>query len=337
MHRFLNALWYGPPWRAWPLLPLSVLFRGVARLRRVLYRAGILRVRRFPVPVIVVGNLTVGGTGKSPLVVRLATLLAGHGWRPGIVVRGYGGRARDWPRRVTAASDPADVGDEPVLLARRCGCPVAAGPRRADDVRMLLADNEARPDVVLCDDGLQHYALARDVELVVVDGRRGWGNRQCLPAGPLREPLGRLREVDFVVVNGSGRVPLEGYRMRLVQGDAVQLAGKGRRPLHAFAGQAIHAVAGIGDPQRFFDQLAEAGLAVIPHAFPDHHAFRAADICFGDGRAVVMTEKDAVKCLGFAGAEHWYVPVEAIPGPGFEAALLERLGSAHASAGDRDR
>ncbi|HYW93235.1 MAG TPA: tetraacyldisaccharide 4'-kinase [Gammaproteobacteria bacterium] len=326
MHRLLNALWYGPAWRAWPLSPLSILFRGVAGLRRALYQGGILQVHRFPVPVIVVGNLTVGGTGKSPLIIRLAALLAEHGWRPGIVVRGYGGGAAHWPRLVTAESDPAEVGDEPVLLARRCTCPVVAGPERAADIRLLLEGPGKRPDLVLCDDGLQHYALARDIELVVVDGRRGWGNGHCLPAGPLREPLRRLREVDFVLVNGSGRAAPDGYPMRLVQGDAARLAGQERRPLRTFAGQAVHAIAGIGNPQRFFDQLAEAGLEVIPHAFPDHYAYRPADIRFGDGRAVVMTEKDAVKCLGFAGGEHWCVPVDAIPDPGFEAALLERIG-----------
>ncbi|HYW03108.1 MAG TPA: tetraacyldisaccharide 4'-kinase [Gammaproteobacteria bacterium] len=335
MHRLLDALWYGPAWRAWPLSPLSALFRGVAGVRRALYRSGVFRVHRFPVPVVVVGNLTVGGTGKSPLVVRLAALLAEHGWRPGIVVRGYRGGAEEWPRRVTGESDPAEVGDEAVLLARRCRCPVVAGPERAADVRLLLGDGARRPDVVLCDDGLQHYALARDIELVVVDGRRGWGNGHCLPAGPLREPLRRLREVDFVLVNGPGQAPPHGHRMQLVQGDAVSLAGHTRRPLRTFAGETVHAVAGIGNPQRFFDQLAEAGLEVIPHAFPDHYAYRPADVRFSDGRVVVMTEKDAVKCTGFAGGEHWYVPVEAILGSEVEAALLERLEQARTPAGGR--
>lgn len=322
--RFLNALWYGPRWRAWPLVPLSGLFRAAAAIRRSLYHGGLRRVFRAPIPVVVVGNLSVGGTGKSPLVVRLAELLRQEGWRPGVVLRGYGGRARTWPRRVGPGDDAALVGDEAVMLARRCQCPVVAGPDRSAGVRLLL-DQPETVDVVLCDDGLQHYALARDIEVVVVDGRRGWGNGYCLPAGPLREPRSRLRKVDFVVVTGATGGVVAGHRMALVQRDPVHLSDGRRGALGDFAGRSVHAVAGIGNPARFFRQLTGSGLRIVPHPFRDHYAFRPEDIRFGDGREVVMTEKDAVKCLAFAGPEHWYVPVDAVPAPEFEAALLQRL------------
>lgn len=291
-------------------------------LRRAGYALRLLKSTRAGVPVIAIGNLTVGGSGKTPLAIHVAELLKGKGWSPAIVSRGYGGTAGT-PRGVTLASDPAEVGDEPVLMARRSGCPVWVGPERA---AVIAALRQAHPDcdVVLLDDGLQHYALRRDIEIAVVDAR-GLGNGFMLPAGPLREPRTRLWTVDAVVAHGTGRV--KGYAMRL-EGDEVHRAtdARERRPVRSFAGQRVHAVAGIGDPQRFFRHLEERGVQVVPHPFPDHHPFRAADLEFGDDAPVLMTEKDAVKCKRFAKPQHWILPVRALPDPAFDAWLQRRLG-----------
>lgn len=299
----LVRAWYdGAPWTAL-LLPAAWLYGAVVCLRRHAYRRGWLHSTRVAVPVIVIGNLTVGGTGKTPLAAAVALRLRERGLRPGLAARGYGGRVRNDARRVTPDSDPREVGDEPVLLARVTGCPVAVAPRRARAAELLV---DAGVNVVVCDDGLQHYALARDAEIAVMDAARGFGNRRLLPAGPLREPPARLAGTDLVLRRGAcGDFDLVPEAARPVAG------GGERRPLDAFAGQRVHAVAGIGDPERFFDMLRAAGLEVMPHPFPDHHVFRERDIRFGDEAAVLMTEKDAVKCIRFAGERHWYVPVTA--------------------------
>jgi tetraacyldisaccharide 4'-kinase len=306
---------------AWALWPPSLVFRAVAALRRGGYRATRLLRRRVRVPVVVVGNLTVGGSGKTPLVVWLAEELRRVGLRPGIVSRGYGGRALA-PTPVTPGSDPAEVGDEPVLLAARAGCPVYVGRRRAAVARALLKNHGC--EVILSDDGLQHYALRRDIEIVVIDGQRRFGNGFCLPAGPLREPASRLREVDYVLVNGRAG---EGeFAMGVAAETVVSLSDtEVTQPLAAFRHQRVHAVAGIGHPQRFFDTLRAHGLEVEPHAFPDHHAYRREEIAFGDGRPVLMTEKDAVKCRAFATEQCWFVPVQAVPDSRFAAALLAEV------------
>ncbi len=290
--------------------------------RRTLYRLRVLKSTRAGVPVIAIGNLTVGGAGKTPLAIHVAELLKAQRWSPAIVSRGYGGTVRA-PRGVTLAADPAEVGDEPVLMARRSGCPVWVGPERA---AVIAALRQAHPDcdVVILDDGLQHYQLRRDIEIAVVDAR-GFGNGFMLPAGPLREPKTRLWGVDAVVAHGTDKV--KGYRMHL-EGEEVHRAtdARERRPLKSFAGERVHAVAGIGDPKRFFRQLAQLGLTVVPHPFPDHHPFRARDLEFGDDAPVLMTEKDAVKCKRFAKPQHWVLPVRAAPDPAFDAWLQRRLG-----------
>ena len=305
------------------LLPLSWLYCLLVGVRRLAYRSGVLRTQHLPVPVIVVGNLTVGGTGKTPLVIWLADLLRAHGWLPGIVTRGYGGRQTHWPIQVTPDSDPVQVGDEPVLLARRSGCPVVAGPNRVADARMLLRDHGC--DLVISDDGLQHYALKRDIDIAVVDGVRRYGNERCLPAGPLREPLSSLRRVQVRVAHGQ---PLEGeigmqleadalYNLRTEQTLAVNTIG-----MHG----PIHAVAGIGHPARFFQQLRRLGAQVIiEHAYADHHPYSAADITFPDKAMVIMTEKDAVKCRPYAQAQHWYLAVSARPEPRLASIILNLL------------
>ena len=311
---------------AWLLWPVSLVFGIAVFFRRLLFRLRILSSHSVGIPVIVVGNLTAGGSGKTPLVLRVAEILREHRWKPGIVSRGYGGSAQQ-PAAATIASDPAEVGDEPMLLARRSGCPVWVAP---DRVQACLALRAQHPDcdVIVTDDGLQHYALRRDVEICVVDAR-SMGNGFLQPAGPLREPRSRLRSVDAVVTHGAKGA--QGYSMTL-EGDQLVRFTDARdvRPAKSFAGQRVHAVAGIGDPKRFFLQLARYGLKVVPHPFPDHHPFSARDLEFGDNDPVVMTEKDAVKCkrivAGIPQAQFWVLPVSASLDPAFERWLLEKLG-----------
>jgi tetraacyldisaccharide 4'-kinase len=272
-----------------------------------------------PVPVVVVGNLSVGGTGKTPLVCWLVSHLAERGFKPGVVTRGYGGASAD-PRIIDASAGPDAVGDEPILLVRRTGAPVAVGRDRPAAAQLLV---NAGCDVVVSDDGLQHYALARDCEIVVIDGERRFGNGSLLPAGPLREPKDRLAAADAVVVNG-GRAPIDGaFSMRLEAGSVSSVAGGAVKALDDFAGLTVHAVAGIGNPQRFFDMLRAHGILVVAHPLPDHARLRAADISFGDQCPVFMTEKDAVKCAGIAGPHHWYVPVTASFAGGESKMLLD--------------
>jgi tetraacyldisaccharide 4'-kinase len=316
---------------AWLLWPASQLFGLVVFFRRLLFRFRLLKSHSAGIPVIVVGNLSAGGSGKTPLVLRIAEVLREHGWKPGIVSRGYGGSASKedaGPREATIASDPAEVGDEPMLLARRSGCPVWVAP---DRVRACLALRAQHPDrnVIVTDDGLQHYALRRDVEICVLD-ERSMGNGFLQPAGPLREPRSRLASVDAVVTHGKSEA--QGYAMTL-EGDKLVRFTDARdvRAAKSFAGQRVHAVAGIGDPKRFFLQLARFGMKIVPHPFADHHAFSAADLDFGDADPVVMTEKDAVKCKRIAQAHFWVFPISASLDPAFERWLLERLGGSKAA------
>lgn len=306
----LQRHWYGRPGWLWLLLPLEGLFRLLAALRRLLFRIGLLRRYRAPAAVVVVGNIAVGGTGKTPVTLALCRALRDFGYRPGIVSRGYGARPPHVPFLVKPDTDPHHAGDEPLLLARRSGCPVVIAPRRADGVRDLL--KVADCDVVICDDGLQHYALARDIELVVVDGERGLGNGHCLPVGPLREPASRLAAVDAVLINGANRCGIDGDAFELVPTALVNLVSGEQLAPQAWAGRRVHALAGIGNPQRFFAALRELGIDPIEHPLPDHHRFEASDLRFGDGLPLVMTEKDAVKCAPFAGADCWYLAVEAV-------------------------
>ena len=300
------------------------MYATIVRIRRTLYLRGILPRYRAPVSVIVVGNLTVGGAGKTPCVIWLCEALRAAGLTPGVVSRGYGGKATEWPQAVVAESDVALVGDEPVLIAARTGCAVYVAPNRPQAVRALLA---AQPDVdvIVSDDGLQHYALERDIEIVVIDGARRFGNEYCLPAGPLRESLTRLESVDFRICN-SGTARAGEKSMQLVMAQARNLV----RPdwtchLNELAGTRVHTLAGIGHPSRFFNQLRAAGLDIIEHPFPDHHPFRASDIYFDDEFPVLMTEKDAVKCAQFADMQHWAVPVQAQMEAGFARELIDRL------------
>jgi len=274
------------------------------------------------VPLVVVGNISVGGTGKTPLVVALAAELQQAGYRVGIISRGYGGQASEWPQSVTADSEAAWIGDEPLLIARRSGCPLAVGADRYAAALHLLAQTPC--DLILSDDGLQHYALQRNFEIAVLDGERRLGNAWRLPAGPLRESPKRLQSVDWVLVNGERGQDELGFD--LLGDELMCLTDNKPLPLNDFAGQQVHAVAGIGHPERFFAQLRTAGLKVIEHPLPDHQAPQAEDLLFDDGLAVVMTEKDAVKCSAFQTHTNlYYLPVTAKLDQSFITSFLAAL------------
>jgi len=315
---WLNRIWYDRATPPWWLLPLSLTYGAVAGSRRYLYVKRLRKSVRLSSPVVVVGNLSAGGTGKTPLVCWLVARLTDLGFKPGVVTRGYGGSSRN-VRLVKPSDDPSIVGDESILLARRTGAPVAVGRDRPAASQLLV---NAGCDVIVSDDGLQHYALARDCEIVVIDGDRRFGNGWLLPAGPLRETPARLTAADAIVVNGGRALLDSALSMRLEAKSAVSLVGAAVKTLDEFAGHSVHAVAGIGNPERFFNMLRAHGIEVFGHPLPDHARLQPADICFADQRPVLMTEKDAVKCAAIAGPQHWYVPVTASFSGGESTVLL---------------
>jgi len=317
----LQRIWYdGEPVPFW-LSALVPLYRGLRALHVAAYRFGFRQAQRVDAPVIVVGNLTAGGSGKTPLAIALVEALRARGFRPAIVSRGYGGTQRA-AEVLGDAPDPRRYGDEPSLMRRRTGAPVAVGRERAEAAALLVKQGA---NVVIADDGLQNPSLARDIEICVVDGQRRFGNERLLPAGPLREPMSRLDGIDFRVCNGARAEPGE-VAMRLSGEVAVAVSGAPRtRPLASFVRQYVHAVAAIGNPGRFFAGLQARGIEVIAHPFPDHHAFTPADLAFGDALPVLMTEKDAIKCVGFAGDDVWCVPISAELPPAFIEEIVARL------------
>lgn len=320
----LLAAWYAGHPALFLLRPLEALYRLVVQRKRQRFLAGVGEIYRAPVPVLVVGNITVGGTGKTPLILWLIEHCRRRGLRVGVVSRGYGATPPSLPWRVRADQQAVQAGDEPLLIVQRTGVPLMIDPDRGRAVRTLL---EQEPlDLILCDDGLQHYRLARDLELVLVDAARGLGNRRCLPAGPLREPVERLAEVDAVLFNGAAGDSEQGFGFRLQPTQLVNLASGASAPLsHLPGGQAVHAVAGIGNPQRFFNTLEALNWRPVPHPFPDHAQYSAELLDFTPPLPLLMTEKDAVKCRGFAAADWWYLAVDAAPSPAFVTWLDAQL------------
>lgn len=322
----IDKLWFGRHplyFLLWPLLwPLSRLFYLISSRRRQAFLSGKKARYRAPVPVLVVGNITAGGNGKTPVVVWLVELLQRQGYRPGVVSRGYGGKAAQYPLLVTAQTSPAECGDEPKLIYQRTGAPVAVDPIRAHAVQALLSQGV---DLIVTDDGLQHYALERDIEFAVVDGARRFGNQQLLPLGPLREPVERLQQVDFVINNGGEPVMGElamtlkpNLAVNVISGERIEVAALSR----------LVAWAGIGHPARFFNTLQQLGASpILTHAFADHQAFDATTLrkLSSQGKNVIMTEKDAVKCTAFAEKNWWYLPVSAEISPSDQQRILDKI------------
>lgn len=325
MVRLADRIWYGDHVLVMFLLPLSWGYRIAVWLRRFAYRSGLCQRHKAPVQVVVVGNIAVGGTGKTPMALWLARHLRSRGRRPGIVCSGYGGsKAVFWPQQVRADADASVVGDEAVLLAARSECPVVADPDRVRGINGLLRHHDV--DIVICDDGMQHLQLRPDITISLVNGERRYGNGRCLPAGPMREPQSCLSDVDIQVCSGGscrrGEYPMKRSLSRLVS-----LFDGSDQDLSAWRGRAVHAVAGVGNPDEFFACLRRAGIKAVHHVFPDHWRYRKDDMEFADELPVLMTEKDAVKYRHWAGPGHWFLPLEAEMGSSFTRyldALLER-------------
>ena len=323
INRIFMHIWYDKNFWQLLLTPFSAAYQVVFRCRRLAFSKGLFRAYRPSVPVLVVGNISVGGTGKTPLSIWLALKLLAYGYRPGIVCSGYGGKADFWPQQVRPDSDWTVVGDEALLIARQVeGIPVAVGPIRADSVEALVDKHDV--DIIVSDDGLQHYALERDIEIAVVVGVRRLGNGRCLPSGPLRESPARLEDVDLIVckgIAGRGEFPMKfsAHYLRAVNRPEIQVG------VADFPQRIVHAVAGIGNPNSFFTLLRSFGFELNEHIFPDHYALTAEDLTFGDGLPVIMTEKDSVKCEVFDREDIWCLPVRAELSDLFEGRLKALL------------
>jgi tetraacyldisaccharide 4'-kinase len=320
----ITAAWYAGHPALSLLRPLEWLYRAVVQRKRARFLAGAGEIYRAPVPVVVVGNITVGGTGKTPMILWLIEHCRRQGLRVGVVSRGYGAQPPQLPWRVQAEQTASVAGDEPLLIVQRSGVPLMIDPDRGRAVAALLATEAL--DLILSDDGLQHYRLARDLELVLIDAVRGLGNRHCLPAGPLREPVERLHSVDALLYNGAATDAPDGYGFTLRPHTLVNLRSGEQRPLSYFPpGQALHAVAGIGNPQRFFATLEGLHWQPVAHAFADHAPYSAELLNFSPALPVLMTEKDAVKCRAFAFDDWWYLAVDAEPSAAFVAWFDQQL------------
>jgi tetraacyldisaccharide 4'-kinase len=339
--RSLQYYWYQQNWRSWVILliPFSLIFRFLVFLRRCCYRLGIKKTEKLPIPTIVVGNITVGGTGKTPFIVWLVDYLKKQGKNPGIVLRGVGGQKNHEPVEVAFQSDPLKVGDEAVLLAQNTFCPVISCIDRVAAIKKLI---ELDCNIAICDDGLQHYRLGRDIEIAIIDGSRYFGNHLLLPAGPLREPVSRLDEVDLIVVNQPGHLPDSHNRlnnhatfpMHLEMEAFVSIYSHNQQlDLSAFSGQKVHAVAGIGNPYRFFTMLGSLNIDFIPHIFPDHHHYQVSDLEFNDALPIIMTEKDAIKCRLLMPKDKqnqkqlWYLRFRTEVGDGLKQTIQRKISS----------
>jgi len=325
---FVTKSWYQGAYWLYLLWPLCLVYSVVTLLRKYLYQFNFFKSYRAKVPVVVVGNITLGGTGKSPLVAYLVESLIKMGFKPGVVSRGYGATiSPEEVREVSENSLVSEVGDEPLMLKLRVGCPIFVSPTRALAVQAL---EKKGCDIVITDDGLQHYALGRDIEICVFDGERKWGNGHLLPMGPMREPLKRINMTDFVVMNGADWVgPKQpkkaAFRMDLEASSLRALNDEKISSLSEFKGKEVDAIAGIGNPERFFNTLASEGLLVESHGFNDHHAYTQSDVCFAGDRPLIMTEKDAVKCRAFNLQEAWYLPVSAMLSGDLAAQIVTAL------------
>lgn len=314
----LQKRWENKPSCFSPLTGCSFIYEKFVLLRRSLYQKNFFKIKNFPVPIIIIGNLTTGGTGKTPMTAWLVNWLKSLGYNPGLVSRGYGGKSKKWPQPVFADSDPNLVGDEPVMLVKQTGSPMWVGPNRVKAVKSLLVNHAC--DIIVSDDGLQHYALGRQLEIVMVDGELGFGNEYCLPAGPLREPLSKLKEVDFLI--STNRLLEEAWEISYKTGNIYNLNNPNLILLpSALQNKKVHAVAGIGNPKRFFNQLAELNIIFEPHIFPDHHRYCLQDLSFAKEAVVIMTEKDAVKCCQFNQPNYWCLQLI----PKLDATLVEEL------------
>ncbi len=321
-HKFIEDIWYDEHPLSIVLAPFGWIYQLFVRLRYFLYQSGMLPVQKLDVPVIVVGNIVAGGTGKTSLVIWLAAHLKEQGYHPAIASRGYKSTVRQWPQQVRKDSNPVLVGDEPVLIARRTNCPVAIAPNRYLAAEALIEHEQI--DIIICDDGLQHYALARDIEIAVIDGVRRHGNGRCIPSGPLREPVGRLKNVDMIVCNGSAR--RGEFDMEYIPRQLCSVIDESKHCApDRFRNQSVHAIAGIGNPAKFFSFLRGQGLRVIEHEFPDHFQFSAKDVFFDDDFPVIMTEKDAVKCAEFVSEKHWFLSINIKMTQAFEHRLTVLL------------
>ena len=324
LHTLINETWYSKNTLSQILWPVSLLFCGIVAVRKTLYSLKILKSTKLDAPVIVIGNITVGGTGKTPLVIWVANFLKESGFTPGIISRGYMGKAKSWPQQVRPDSDPVIVGDEAVLISRQTGCPMAVGPDRVAAGQALLKYSSC--DIIISDDGLQHYALQRLIEVIVIDGVRRFGNGLCLPAGPLREATNRADKADFLVTNG---IPAQGeYAMRYSGKRLYSLTDPNNTlELSEFKNRTVHAVSAIGNTRRFYDYLRSQGLDVIEHSFPDHYMYVENDLDFDDELAILMTEKDAVKCSRYKKADCWYLPIKVEMKKEFGLRLLDKIGA----------
>lgn len=321
----LQASWYGDRKPFSWLAPFTKYYVHRVQQKRAAYLSGKKISYKAPVPVIVVGNITVGGTGKTPMILWMINFLQAKGIKVAVVSRGYGAKPPYFPWRVLPEQTAKVAGDEPLLIVKRSGVPLVIDPNRSQAIQKLCCED--KPDIILSDDGLQHYAMARDLELVMIDNKRQIGNGYCLPMGPLREPIERLKTVDAVIYNGAEQDPIAGFAMQLKPLELVNLVTGEKQPLTYFiGGQTINAVAGIGNPQRFFNTLQqELGWQVLPHPFADHAIYSKATLTFANTYPVVMTEKDAVKCQAFAEPTWWYLKVETSPSSAFVEWFAQKI------------
>jgi len=323
LNQLLTNSWRRPNLLTFLLYPFSWIYCLMIRLHRLLYQIGILSTHKVPVPVIVVGNLTVGGSGKTPLVIHLVEALRMAGYSPGVVSRGYAGKADQYPLRVTQVTSVEDSGDEPAMIVQRTGVPMVVGPKRRENIEFLLARENC--NIVICDDGLQHWALHQDVKICIIDKTLDEQNQYMLPAGPYRESPGNSARMDIVVEHVRQEIPAGQALQMVLETKPVQpVLSTPHIPEFDYQ-QSVHAVAGIGKPQRFFDTCRSLGLNLIQHAFPDHHYFSQDDISFDDDLNVLMTEKDAIKCRQIANQKHWFLPVDAKLNQDIAAAITALL------------